>query len=250
MTDNRVTTTYKKHLIGVPYPIKQNYNIQIPLNIFQTWHTKLLPPLMFQAVQKIKQNNPRFNYFLFDDNDCREFIAKHFEPIVLKAYDSLIPGAYKADLWRYCVLYINGGIYLDIKYVPINSFKFINLVEQEHWVLDHGGQGIYNALMVCKPQNNILNKAIYKIVDNVRNKYYGTSFLEPTGPTLLIKYFNDEDIQQIQTKHYYVDDTGERFILFNNYYILEMYSGYIKEHSLYTKIPHYSKLWRKHAIYK
>ena len=45
---------------------------------------------------------------------CREFIKVNFNPLVLKAYDTLIPTAYKADLFRLCVLYINGGIYGDL----------------------------------------------------------------------------------------------------------------------------------------
>lgn len=60
------------------------------------------------------------------------------------------------------------GIYLDIKYQPINGFKFINLAEKEHWVLDCNKIGIYNALMVCKPGNNILLQAIKQIVENVK----------------------------------------------------------------------------------
>ena len=37
----------------IPYPIKRYYNPVIPLNIYQTWHTKDLPPLMKNAVNKI-----------------------------------------------------------------------------------------------------------------------------------------------------------------------------------------------------
>lgn len=66
------------------------YNIVVPPNIFQTWHTKQLPPMMFKSIQQIKKNNPRFNYFLFDDNDCREFIKNNFSQDILNAYDSLI----------------------------------------------------------------------------------------------------------------------------------------------------------------
>ena len=99
----------------VPYPMKQQYYPVIPLNIYQTWHTKDLPPLMRNAVNKIIRMNPRFNYKLFDDNDCRNFIKDNFNEDVLNAFDTLIPGAYKADLWRYCILYKNGGVYLDIK---------------------------------------------------------------------------------------------------------------------------------------
>ena len=175
----------RKNIINIPYPLKQNYYPIIPLNIFQTWHTKNLPPLMANAVNKIRLLNPRFNHQLFDDNDCRVFIENNFPINVLNAYDSLIPGAYKADLWRYCILYKRGGIYLDIKYIPHNGFRFISLTEKEHLVLDIDGVNIYNALMVTKPNNETLLKAIYKIVSNVKNKYYGKSSLDPTGPGLL-----------------------------------------------------------------
>ena len=119
-------------------------DIQIPANIFQTWQTHTLPPQMFNAIKIIKKQNPRFNYYLFSDSDCRLFISKNFEPVVLNAYDRLIPGAYKADLWRYCILYKYGGIYLDIKYVPDNNFKFVNLLTKEHFVLDQDNDGIYH----------------------------------------------------------------------------------------------------------
>jgi len=106
------------------YPQKEITNCGIPLNIFQTWHTKNLPPSMIDSVENIKMNNKNFNYKLFDDEDCRNFIKNNFDGSVLYAFDSLKPGAYKADLWRYCVLYILGGIYIDIKYQVINNFKF------------------------------------------------------------------------------------------------------------------------------
>ena len=125
--DIKTHKTKNRKLIEPTYPIKETYNSIIPLNIFQTWHTKKLPPKMFNSIQVIRRFNPRFRYYLFDDNDCREFIKKNYDSDILNAYDSLIPGAFKADLWRYCILYKMGGIYLDIKYKPYNGFRFINL---------------------------------------------------------------------------------------------------------------------------
>jgi len=234
----------------IPYPIKQNYNIIIPPNIFQTWHTNILPPLMNNAINKIRLLNPNFNYQLFDDNDCREFIKQNYDISVLNAYDQLIPGAYKADLWRYCILYKFGGIYLDIKYIPINGFKFINLLEKEHWVLDIDKNGIYNALMVCKPGNQILLKAITQIVENVKNKYYGYSSLDPTGPRLLSIYFSKEEKKNFDMHHELYNSFNNRFILYNNYYILKSYNGYLDEHDKNKKNPHYSQLWEYKNIYK
>ena len=127
---------YKQNKLKIysqPYTFfKPYYNSLIPLNIFQTWITKDLPPKMRENVERLKQQNPRFTHHLFDNNDCREFIKDNFDSEVLNAYDTLIPGAYKADLWRLCVLYIHGGIYMDIKLNCINGFKLIELTEKNH----------------------------------------------------------------------------------------------------------------------
>ena len=250
---------YKKKTLNVtqidnkPFPNKKlnDYNLQVPANIFQTWHTKKLPPIMFNAIQQIKRNNPRFKYYLFDDNDCRVFIEKNFRKEVLKAYDSLIPGAYKADLWRYCVLYINGGIYLDIKYMPVGGFKFINLLEQEHWPLDINKNNIYNALLVCKPKNEILLKAINQIVENVKNKYYGPGFLSPTGPELLGRFFTDSEKNTFKIQHEITGNNDfDKVIKFNGYTVLRSYPGYYRERETYSKIAHYHILWNNGNIYR
>jgi mannosyltransferase OCH1-like enzyme len=239
-----------KSALSISYPTKSHYNNIIPLNIFQTWHSKNLPPIMAKNVEFIKQSNPAFNYMLFDDTDCREFIKTHFNVDVLNAFDTLIPGAYRADLWRYCVLYIKGGIYLDIKYMPINGFKFISLTEKEHWVLDIDNNGIYNALIVAKPGNNILLQAINNIVSNVRNRYYGNSGLEPTGPLLLSKLFSSQQKQALDMKHAFYISVQYRFILFNNYYVFKSYNEYLDEHAHNQKVHHYSILWNQRQIYK
>jgi|688.fasta_scaffold59587_5 mannosyltransferase OCH1-like enzyme len=239
-----------KEKLKISYPLKENYESVIPLNIYQTWHTKKLPEKMFKTIKLIKNLNPRFKYQLFDDNDCREFIKNNFESDVLHSFDSLIPGAYKADLWRYCVLYKNGGIYLDIKYKPLNNFRFITMTEKEHFVLDSDATGVYNALMVCKPGNEVLLKAINQIVKNVRNKYYGTNFLEPTGPKLLQTFFSSEEKNNFDMKHYEILNHNSKVILYNNYIIFMSYDGHINDRIKYSKTKHYSDLWKERNIYK
>lgn len=227
-------------------------DIQIPANIFQTWQTHKIAPKMFNAIKMLRQQNPRFKYYLFSDNDCRLFISKHFEPAVLNAYDRLIPGAYKADLWRYCILYKYGGIYLDIKYIPDNNFKFVNLLTKEHFVLDCDNDGIYNAFMVCKAGNEILLKAINQIVENVKNKFYGNSFLEPTGPKLLSKYFTHQEKMALDMKHGLRNsgtEDSKKYISYNNMNVLKCYSGYHNERSKYSEKRHYGQLWNEKIVY-
>jgi mannosyltransferase OCH1-like enzyme len=226
-------------------PIKK-YNSIIPLNIYQTWHTKKLPKDMNDCVELLKTQNPEFNHYLYDDNQCIQFITDNFDTDVINAYDTLVPGAYKADLWRYCVLYINGGIYLDIKYKGVNGFKLIELTEKEHFVRDRPENTVYNALLVVLPKNEIMLKCIQQIVDNVKNKFYGKCPLEPTGPKLIGKYFLHSEI--INMELYFKSSNIDK-IMYNKMEILNSYNNYRKEHNDNKKVDHYGKLWKNNNIY-
>jgi mannosyltransferase OCH1-like enzyme len=232
--------------------IEEN-EIKIPLNIYQTWISKYLERHMRKASEKIKKNNPEFKYYLFDDRDCRKFISDHFSHEILYTYDNIIPGAYKADLWRYCVLYINGGIYIDIKYEPIDDFKFIDLINKEYYVKDRNGLwindkiGIYNAFMICYPKNEILLKCINQIVVNTKNNFYGHNALYPTGPGLLGLFFD------INHKFdFFFSDCGN-YILYQQgdekIKVLKMYDNYRHEQSKYQYRTHYTILWEQKKIY-
>lgn len=236
-----------KFRLETKYPNKPKYSSIIPLKIFQTWHTKNLPQNMKTAVEMVKKTNPRFEHHLFDDDDCREFIKNNFPEVVLQAYDGLIPGAYKADLWRYCVLYKEGGIYMDIKYIPHNGFRLITLTEREHFVLDTNGNDVYNALIACRPGNSILFQAINRIVRNVKTKYYGDSSLDPTGPRLLSKIIPTPIKRFISLKHEV--QSNQKFITLNRIIILKMYNRYYEEMHKNEKTLHYGVLWPQRKIY-
>lgn len=229
---------------------RREYHSIIPLKIFQTWHTKDLPPLMNQASNELKRRHPRFEYLLFDDNECRQFIVDHFDGDVVDAFDCLIPGAYKADLWRYCVLYINGGMYLDMKYGVTNGFRLIELTEKEHWVLDADNRGIYNAFIAVLPKNETLLRCIREIVNHVKNKYYGTNFLEPTGPLLVAKCLSQQQKGNIELRHFVHPITHNKVILYKNHAIMKMYNGYYQEQEQFKKVDHYSNMWSERRVYR
>ena len=232
----------------------------IPLKIYQTWYTKDLPEILQTTVNTLKEQNPEFEFYLYDDNDCREFIQTHFDHTVVEAFDKLIPGAYKADLFRYCILFIQGGIYIDIKYYGIHGFKFISLIDKEYLVTDikSSGEGIYNALMICKPRNPFLEKAIEKIVENVSNKYYGDSTLDPTGPLLLRKIIENDDTSTVSfLTHKEIFCSSDYNTL--NYYIYKNNISILTYHKKYRELQQellkqdikkpYYLLWYERNIY-
>ncbi len=221
----------------------------IPPNLFQTWSTKSLPPYMKSCVERLKRKNPELKHHLFDDDDCRQFIYEHFDPEVLDAFDRLIPGAYKADLWRYCVLYIHGGIYLDIKYECVDKFKLVSLLDKPHYVLDRmehsepGKKLVYNGFMVSPAKNPILKTCIHKIVKNVHNQEFGYNPLYPTGPGLLGHVLGkDQDIDMKLSQ-------DAKSILYQKKKILMMYPEYRKEQKKIQGQKQYDYLWKQGTIY-
>jgi mannosyltransferase OCH1-like enzyme len=244
---------FQKHL-------KESYNSIIPLKIFQTWHTKDLPKHMNDCVEKLKAQNPEFEHHLYDDQDCREFIKKHFHERVLKAFDKIIPGAYKADLWRYCVIYIEGGIYLDIKFHCTHGFKLIALTEEEHFVNDvpagpirfpdYHNEGIFNALMVAKPGNEKFKKCIDAIVHHTQIHFYGGSCLHPTGPFLLRRFFTPEERKKIKLRFHGYKTFRTHGIHYKGIKILDVYPQYRSEKFKFAKTSFYGHLWNARKIYR
>lgn len=230
-----------------------NESREIPLHIYQTWKTKELPEKMKESVNRLKEKNPDFEYHLFDDNDCYEFIKANFEEDVAKAYQKVIPGAYKADLWRYCVLYVNGGVYLDIKYSNVGDFNLIDLTDKEYFMADieQSGAGIYNAFMICKAGNAKLKKVIEMTTRNILNEAYVDGCLGTTGPVLLRKCFTDEEFERIKSNGLGICRYNENTsICLNGKPILTTYDEYYKTERGENKQPSYCDMWHNKMIYK
>ena len=102
------------------YVVRQtqpSYTQVIPFNVWQTWTTVHLPPRIARIVRRFRKLNPEYSHHLYTDLDCNNFIREHYGGSdVEKAYFRINPayGAARADFWRYCVLYVHGGVYLDI----------------------------------------------------------------------------------------------------------------------------------------
>jgi len=90
---------------------------KIPKMVHQTFITRFLPLDIINIVNHNKRVCPDCEFKFYDDNDCENFIKNNCEEEIYLAYKSIndVYGAMKADFFRYCVLYIIGGIYIDIK---------------------------------------------------------------------------------------------------------------------------------------
>lgn len=106
-------------VVRTPTPVSQ-YSIpqySIPAVCHQTWITRHLPREVSDLVSRNKTINPEMTFLLYDDSDVKRFIRDRLPSDVFRAFLRIDPrlGAQKADFFRYCVLLVEGGVYLDIK---------------------------------------------------------------------------------------------------------------------------------------
>lgn len=218
----------------------------IPKIIWQTWATKDLPFNMLQCVNKLKASHTDFEYNLFNDEECYSFIKENYPIEVLYAYESLIPTAYKADLWRLCVLYKYGGAYLDIKLQFCNNYTLHDFIDKEYFVNDGTGS-IYNAFLVCKKGNPVLLKTIQHIVENVSNNYYGETPYSPTATRLLGKIYELYHKPIFELTHY--GPKSYETVKKAEQNVLTHYAGYREEQAAIAKTPYYVESWLNKEIY-
>jgi len=165
---------------------------KIPRNIFQTWETKDISDDFKMIIHTWIKNNPNYSYFLYDNNDREQFIKKNFDEKVYNAYCRIIPGAFKADLWRYCVLFVYGGIYVDIDTICLGNIdaflnediEFMTPIDL-NTSINEGKHNLFNCFIASIPNHQILLNCINRIVYNVENNIVPFSKLDFTGPGIL-----------------------------------------------------------------
>ena len=175
----------------------------IPKIIHQTFETKNKPVGMAKACESWRVNNHDYVYLFYDASERIDFIKEHFEKPVLTAYDTILPGAFKADLFRYCVLYIRGGVYVDSDTICLTSIdKYISSNDKLVVVRDDpmAKKWLANAFIAVTPKHPLMWEAINQAVKNIQSKQE-QFYLDYTGPGLLGKCLNRVSGRDIETEY-------------------------------------------------
>lgn len=176
----------------------KNEKFHIPKNIFQTWETDEISPDFQKIIDTWKEYNLNWNYKLYTKTDREQFIKENFDNEVYKTYCKIIPGAYKADLFRYCILYIYGGVYVDIDTICMNNLDKLIMNNGLQLVVPidinetygEGNHNIFNTFIASVPKSKIMLDCIHRIIHNVKNGIIPSSKLDFTGPGLLGRAIN------------------------------------------------------------
>ena len=200
----------------------------------------------------IVKDNPDYKIEYYSDNQSRNFIKDNFDYEVLEAYDKLKPGAYKADLFRYCILYKKGGVYGDLtqKYLVkldelVNRQKDKLVLSRDLYRFKTQSFDIDIAFMASVKNLDVFDQCIKQIVKNVKNKYYGISSLAVTGPGLMSKIFS----KNIQAQKLYkmTINKDKKYTVKNNKKVIKRKN--FNHKTVILEKYHYNKLWHEKNIY-
>ena len=136
-----------------------------------------LSPFLEMATGSVKAAFPEANHTIYTNETLRQFIVDNYDSAVVRAYDSLIPYSYKADLGRFCLLNTLGGWYFDIAVRVVNP---VDLGERIEFLAFRDIQRFSYTTWACattvlysKPDNIALETAIDMIINNCEEQYYG-----------------------------------------------------------------------------
>lgn len=166
----------------------------IPKIIYMTYK-QYIPSFVFN---KWRVLNPEWKIDFSLDHNCIDFLKNNFSSDISNLFIHIPGGMYKADLWRLCKLYINGGVYADIDLVPFVSLNEL-IRENASFYTAINGNSCYQAILISEPKNPLLLGMIHSFINN-------SPWIYQNGPTVdmfnYIKKINPQIVQNLFTKMY------------------------------------------------
>jgi hypothetical protein len=163
----------KENIERIPKVIYMTYKSYPPDYVFKNW----------------KELNPNYTIDFSLDSDCIQFLKDNFTIEIADLFKNIKEGMYKADLWRLCKLYINGGIYADVDLKPYISVD--NLIKDDYTFyscLAVDKKSIFQAFMITEPYNPLILQFIISFINNKPyNKMNGPTYDMYNNITSLVK---------------------------------------------------------------
>jgi len=227
--NNEFTNTYNENIYSI---LKDNSSINLSITvprpniIFQTYHNKnKIPQYVYDTMSKYA---PNYQHIILDDTEAIIFLNTYFQIEVVDTFRYLKNGAHKADLLRYCLLYIYGGIYLDIKVLLLTDIDNIFMDKTLFYsCLGSSTTHIHQAIL-ASPPHNILFLSLIKFC--VLHKADATNYYYIFIKDLYKKLLNDLNDNL---------NLGLNNGRLGNYYLFEELCNDKKYNNKCTKKDHY-----------
>lgn len=203
-----------------------------------------IPVKFNENIQKIKKLNPTWKYIIWDEtsiinllNNIPEFIEK---------YNSFQYLHQKADFARYIILYLFGGVYIDIDATTVKSLDmFIDRFPTYDFIVSKNRINIFESYLVCRKKECINNGIIFckkrnqimkQIINYILSNSYECGILTPkvvcitetTGPkmfTFIVNKNKKDTKMKIVEAEYLEPCIKQTCIITDNTYIIHKHEG-------------------------
>ena len=148
-----------------------------------------LPDYHNICYEQIKNLYPNEEYHLYSGEEIEKIIKSNFDDDVFIAYKKLNPYACKADLARLCLLYLYGGLYIDLNLYFINiipdldkleffAFRDLSNMSKQSWAVQNG-------IIYSLSKSKVVENAINLIINHCKDEYYGIQCVDVSATTVL-----------------------------------------------------------------
>ena len=178
------------HVQSTPAFLQVSDAQRIPRILHQTAPRADLDIQVYETCMINRGMNPEYEYRFYTDREMNEFIQTYF-PQYKDLYDTVIPGAFRADLFRYMVLHVHGGVYLDCKsstILPLRDFLPPNATFASF--LDKISTTIQISFLAATSKHPVIEACITQAFDHIARQEYGRFAFDITGPMLCGRMFN------------------------------------------------------------
>lgn len=159
---------------------KHDAELSFPKIIHQIWlqGKNNIPSKHNTNIQSIRELNPDYEHILWDEVSILQFI--HTNEVWTKTYYGLKYLHQKVDYARYIILWLMGGLYVDIDVKGIKSFddllerhkkydlivSCINTNEMNSMIQCQHKRCLNNGIIIAKPNVEVINKIIEYVNEN------------------------------------------------------------------------------------
>jgi mannosyltransferase OCH1-like enzyme len=184
--------------------------MNFPKNIFQIWFViknPEMPDKWKEAQQTVISMNPDWNYKLVDEDYSKNIVKTYF-PDFYQYYISFPYTIQRIDAIRYCLLYLYGGIYLDLDYICNKSFGDITLTAEVGLIKSNNTPGVFtNSFLASKPKSEfwlMVIEQMKKPLNFFQKITKHLKIMNSTGPFMINNVANKnkkyiETLENIQT---------------------------------------------------
>ena len=213
-----------------------------------------MPLTAILNIEALQKRNPEWRYTRYSDADVDAFVEAHAWPELLEQYKRLTTPITRIDVFKYLLIYVRGGLYLDFKSTIIHPLDLV-LVPDDSYILSQWTDPLsreYSNLdeymqwfLIGEAGHPFLKAVLDDIVINIREydpDVHGVdknAVLHLTGPRTYSK-----SIRRIEDSHrhrhaLYKTELGLLYTVFENF---EAHTKFFKPHYSDNTLPLVSPL--------